>query len=590
MKRLLTGNEAIARGFYESGGRFASAYPGTPSTEILENLPQYKDSLYCEWAPNEKVAFEVAYGASMAGARSLATMKHVGLNVAADPLFTAVYNGVGAGFVLVSADDPGMHSSQNEQDNRHYAKAAKFPMLEPADSAECKDFAAEALHISETFNTPVLLRVTTRICHSKSLVELGDRTDTEIKRYERDITKYVSTPANAMRHHPEVEQRLIDLEKYSNESPLNFEEINGTEIGVVSASVCRQYVKEAFGDEASYFNVGMSWPLPIERIKSFAAKVKKLYVVEELDPFMEDALKAAGIECIGKELVPICGELNPQIVADALKNEKAPTSEVEAIAVPRPPVLCAGCPHRGFFYSLAAGAKSGKYVAMGDIGCYTLGSAPPLSVIEGCICMGGGFSVAAGLAKVFEQEGDERIVFGIMGDSTYMHSGMTGAAEIVYNNSKVIPCVLDNSITAMTGHQDNPTTGHTLMGETAPVISIEGTLKALGFEKVLTVDPQDLAAMKAVIDEAVTAVKGGIKAAIVTKRPCILIKGLKIERRLCAVDPEKCINCKMCSRVGCPAIMVGEKNALVDKALCIGCTVCKQVCPKDAIYLTEVER
>jgi len=579
----MTGNEAIARGFFESGGRFASAYPGTPSTEILENLPQYGDALYCEWAPNEKVALEAAYGASMAGARALATMKHVGVNVAADPLFTAVYNGVGAGLVLVSADDPGMHSSQNEQDNRHYAKAAKLPMLEPSDSSECKEYMAEAYRISEAFDTPVLLRVTTRVCHSKSLVEKNERAEAPVKRYERNITKYVSTPANAMLHHPEVEQRLKDLEKYSNESPLNFEEINGADIGVVCSSVCRQYAKDVFGDGASYFNVGMSWPMPTEAVRAFASKVKKLYVIEELDPFMEEALKAAGIECTGKELVPICGELNPKILSEALLGAKTEGPRVNAEAAPRPPVLCAGCPHRGFFHTLSKGTKTGKYVAIGDIGCYTLGSAPPLSVIECCLCMGGGFSIAAGIAKVFELDGDDRVVFGIMGDSTYMHSGLTGAMEIVYNNAKVIPCVLDNSITAMTGHQDNPSTGYTLSGEETTVISIEASLSALGYEKVLTVDPQDLTAMQKAVDDAVAYLAAGVKVAIVTKRPCVLIKGLDIGNNICVVDSEKCINCKICTKVGCPAIVMRENGAWIDDTLCTGCTVCTQVCPHGAI-------
>ena len=588
MKQLLTGNEAIARGFYEAGGRFASAYPGTPSTEILENLPQYRAEVYSEWAPNEKVALEVVYGASMAGARSLATMKHVGLNVAADPLFTAAYNGVEAGLVIVSADDPGMHSSQNEQDNRHYAKAAKVPMLEPSDSAECKSYMAEAFHISEAFNTPVLLRVTTRISHSKSPVEIGERIAAPVKPYEKNVVKYVATPANAMKHHPEVEQRLVELERYSNGSPLNYEEMNSEETGVVCASVCRQYAKDVFGESASYFNVGMSWPMPIERIRAFAAKVKKLYVIEELDPFMEDALKAAGIACTGKELIPLTGELNPQIVAEALFGTVEKSPAVDAQAAPRPPVLCAGCPHRGFFYTLAKGNKKGSYVIAGDIGCYTLGSAPPLDAIESCICMGGGFTVAAGIAQVFAQEGDERVVFGVMGDSTFMHSGVTGAMEIIYNNAKVIPCVLDNSITAMTGHQDNPSTGRTLMGDEAPVISIEGTLKALGFAKVLVADPQDLAAMEKVVAEAVESVSSGVAAAIVTKRPCVLIRGLKLERAMCGVDPEKCKGCKQCTQVGCPAIVMGESTAWIDESLCTGCTVCMQVCPFDAIGRTAL--
>ena len=589
-KCLLTGNEAIARGFFEAGGRFASAYPGTPSTEILENLPQYGGAVYCEWAPNEKVAFEAAYGASMAGARALATMKHVGVNVAADPLFTAAYNGVGAGLIIVSADDPGMHSSQNEQDNRHYAKAAKLPMLEPADSAECLKFIAEAFNISEAFDTPVLLRVTTRISHSKSLAVLGDRAEVPVKRYERDITKYVSTPANATKHHPEVEQRLIKLAEYSEASPLNYEEMGGDAVGVVCASVCRQYAKDVFGEGASYFNVGMSWPLPFGKIREFASKVKQLYVIEELDPFMEDALKAAGIDCVGKAKVPLCGELNPQILSEALLGGRAETKQVESEAAPRPPVLCAGCPHRGFFYTLAKGNKNGKYVVCGDIGCYTLGCAPPLSSIESCICMGGGFTVAAGMAQVFAREGDERIVFGVMGDSTYMHSGLAGAAEIIYNGAKVIPCVLDNSITAMTGHQENPSTGRTLMGEKAPAISIEGTLAALGFGKVLTVDPQDLAAMQGAVDEAVAALSAGGTAAIVTKRPCVLIKGLKLDKGLCVVDAEKCKGCKLCTKVGCPAIAMREDKSWIDGALCTGCTVCAQVCGFGAIGRTEVTK
>jgi indolepyruvate ferredoxin oxidoreductase alpha subunit len=586
MKQLLTGNEAIARGLYEAGAVFASAYPGTPSTEILENLPQHSADIYSEWAPNEKVAVEAAYGASIAGARSFAAMKHVGLNVAADPLFTAAYNGVGGGFIVLSADDPGMHSSQNEQDNRHYARAAKIPMLEPADSSECRDFVAEAFRISEEFNTPVLLRVTTRISHSKSLVEPGTRTEVPVKKYERDIVKYVSTPANAMRHHPEVEQRMADLKEYTNTTKLNYEEINeGAKIGVVAASVCRQYAKEVFGKNASYFHVGLSYPLPLERIRAFVKNTgaETLYVIEELDPFMEEALQAAGIACIGKAKVPAVGELNPQILTEALLGQAAETIEVDAEAAARPPVLCAGCPHRGFFYELAKGVRKGNFVVSGDIGCYTLGSAPPLSAIESCVCMGGGFTVAAGMAQVFARTGDERVVFGVMGDSTFLHSGITGACEIVYNGAKVIPCVLDNSITAMTGHQDNPATGRTLMGGAAPVVSIVEVLKAVGFAKVLTVDPQDLAKTEAAVAEAVAAVSAGTPAAIVTQRPCVLIKGLKLEKATCVVDESKCMHCAKCIQVGCPAVMMTEGAATIDQTLCTGCTVCQQVCPFDAI-------
>ena len=588
MKQLLTGNEAIARGLYEAGAIFASAYPGTPSTEILENLPQYGTDIYSEWSPNEKVAVEVAYGASIAGARSFASMKHVGLNVAADPLFTASYNGIGGGFVILSADDPGMHSSQNEQDNRHYAKASKIPMLEPADSSESKDFIKEAFKISEEFNTPVLFRVTTRISHSKSLVEPGERAEVPVKPYERNIVKYVATPANAMRHHPEVEQRMIDLTVYSNASKLNFTEINdGAKIGVVAASVCRQYAKEVFGKTASYFHVGMSYPMPIERIRAFAETVETLYVIEELDPFMEDALKAAGIDCIGKEKVTAIGELNPQILTESIFGKTPAIKEVDSEAAARPPVLCAGCPHRGFFYALSKGVHKGRYVVSGDIGCYTLGCAPPLSAIESCVCMGGGFTVAAGMSQVFARTGDERIVFGVMGDSTFMHSGITGACEIVYNKAKVIPCVLDNSITAMTGHQDNPTTGRTLMGEPATVVSIVEVLRAVGFKEVLTIDPQDVKETEKAIEEAVLAVSEGTPVAIVTQRPCILIKGLKIEKATCKVDESKCKNCKMCIKVGCPAVVMREESAFIDDTLCIGCTVCHQVCSFDAIEVLK---
>ncbi|MDR1815811.1 MAG: indolepyruvate ferredoxin oxidoreductase subunit alpha [Clostridiales Family XIII bacterium] len=580
MKELLSGNEALARGLYEAGVRFASAYPGTPSTEILEELAQYKDELYCEWAPNEKVAVEAAYGASMAGARSAAAMKHVGLNVAADPVFTAAYNGIGGGFVIVTADDPGMHSSQNEQDNRHYAKAAKLPMLEPADSAECLAMARAAFDISELFDTPVLLRMTTRVCHSKSLVETGARAEQPVKRYEKNIEKYVATPANATKHHPQVEARMESLAAYSDANALNFAESGDGKLGVVAAGAAYQYAREAFPEGTGFFKLGMSWPLPIERLRAFAASVETLYVVEELDPFLEDALRAAGIACVGKEKIPKILELNPQIVKQAVFGETPETVGVDAAAAPRPPVLCPGCPHRGFFYTLS---KRKDAVVCGDIGCYTLGCAPPLNSIETCVCMGGGFTVAAGMAKVFEQTGDERVVFGVMGDSTFLHSGITGACEIVYNGANLIPCVLDNSITAMTGQQQNPATGRTLMGAPAPAVSIESLLTACGFARVITVDPQDLGAMQQAVDEAVESAAAGIRAAIITRRSCLLIKGLPLEKGLCAVDAAKCKACKMCTKVGCPAVAMGPEAAEIDAALCSGCTVCKQVCPFEAI-------
>ena len=460
MKHLMSGNEAVARGVYEAGVKVCSAYPGTPSTEIFENLPQYKDSLYCEWAPNEKVAAEVAYGASIAGVRSLCAMKHVGLNVAADPIFTATYNGVGKGFVIISADDPDMHSSQNEQDNRYYAKAAKMAMIEPTDSQESKDFIKEAFEISEKFDIPVLFRTTTRVCHSKSLVEFGEVVETEPFEYKRNVFKFVSAPANAKAHHPMLEQKLRDMAEYACTSPLNKIEMNSTKIGVITASVAYQYAKEAFPEDTSFLKLGFTYPLPMNLIKDFASKVEKLYVIEELEPFMEEQIKAAGIECIGKELIPNIYELNPEIIAKSIFGTEPEVKELSVKAVGRPPVLCPGCPHRGFFYTMS---KNKSFVISGDIGCYTLGSAKPLSAMDSVVCMGGGFSVGMGMSKAFDMLGDtSKKVFGIVGDSTFFHSGMTGAAEILYNKGNMIPVVLDNSITGITGQQETRAAEKTL--------------------------------------------------------------------------------------------------------------------------------
>ncbi|HQC36327.1 MAG TPA: thiamine pyrophosphate-dependent enzyme, partial [Bacillota bacterium] len=486
MKHLMTGNEAAARGAYEAGLKVGAAYPGTPSTEIFENLPQYKDDLYCEWAPNEKVAAEVAYGASIAGVRSLCAMKHVGVNVAADPIFTAAYNGVGGGFVIVSGDDPSMHSSQNEQDNRYYAKAAKLAMLEPSDSQECKDFMAYAYDISEKFDVPVLFRMTTRVCHSKSLVELGERTEREVPEYKRSM-KYISTPAQAFKNHAKLEANLKLLAEYSNKCPLNKMEIKGGRIGVISASIAYQYAKEAFPEDTSFLKLGLTNPLPMDLIRDFASKVEKLYVIEELEPFMEEQIRAAGIECVGKELTGNMYELNQELVKTRVFGEEPEFKNVPIQAVPRPPALCPGCPHRGFFYVLG---KRKDFVICGDIGCYTLGCAPPLGAMDSVVCMGGGFSVAHGISKAFDMIGDDKHkIFGVVGDSTFFHSGMTGAADIIYNRGRVIPCVLDNSITSMTGQQDNPGSGENLLGEPAPVISIEASLRALGYENIIEVDP-----------------------------------------------------------------------------------------------------
>ena len=481
-KHLMSGNEAIARGAYEAGVKVCSAYPGTPSTEIFENLPQYKDVLYCEWAPNEKVATEVAYGAAIGGVRSLCAMKHVGLNVAADPLFSAAYSGVNRGFVIVTADDPSMHSSQNEQDNRYYAKMAKVGLVEPSDSQECKDFMKEAYAISERFDMPVLFRTTTRISHSKSLVTFGEREEAEPFTYTRNVPKYNCAPANAYRNHPKVEKNLAALAEYSNECPLNRMEMRGTKIGVITAGIAYQYAKDVFPEDTSFLKLGLTNPLPMKLIREFAGSVEKLYVIEELEGFMEEQIKAAGIDCTGKELVSNLYELNPQRLREMLFGEKPEVKELPVKPVSRPPALCPGCPHRGFFYTMSKGKD---FVVAGDIGCYTLGAAAPLSAMDTCICMGGGFSLAMGMSKAFEATGQKKKVFGVLGDSTFFHSGMTGAAEILYNKGNVIPVVLDNHITGMTGHQDNPGSGYTLQGELADAIKIEDVLHAYGYENVI---------------------------------------------------------------------------------------------------------
>lgn len=585
MKELMTGNEAVARGAWEAGVTFASAYPGTPSTEILENMVNYKEDVYCEWAPNEKVALEAAAGASIAGARSFAAMKHVGVNVAADPLFTFAYTGVTGGCVLASADDPGMHSSQNEQDNRNYATAARVLMLEPSDSQEAKDFMKLGLELSERFDTPVMLRMTTRVCHSKGLVELGDRVAKPLIPYEKKITKYVATPANGKVLRRKLIDRLKAMEEYSNTAGINQAEYNGTKTGVISAGVAYQYAREVFGEDASYLKLGMTFPMPMEKIKEFASKVEKVYVIEEMDPYMENHLKMAGIPCIGKAVIPEMDELNTDIVRKAVFGASAETLKSEKEAVVRPPSLCAGCPHRGFFYSLR---KKKDIVITGDIGCYTLGSAAPLSAMDTCICMGASISSGHGAAMALKKNGSSLKVVSVIGDSTFFHTGVNSLMDVAYNKGTSVTVILDNRITGMTGHQQNPGTGFTLMGEPTTEVDIPLLCKALGFkeENIFTVNPLRLKEMEDVLTEALSRDEATV---VIAKWPCILKRFSDKDRtdfdlspRRCEIDQEKCKKCKACVKTGCPAISSGE-IITINPDSCTGCSVCRQVCPFDAI-------
>lgn len=581
MKKIMSGDEAIARGAYEAGCTVAAAYPGTPSTEILENIAQYKE-IYSEWSPNEKVAVEVACGASIAGSRAICAMKHVGLNVAADPMFTMAYEGVNGGLIIVTADDPGMHSSQNEQDNRHYAPHAKVAMVEPSDSQECKDFVKYAYEISEKFDTVVLFRITTRIAHSKGLVELCDRTEVGVKEYRKDTKKYVMIPAHSKVKHYEVEERLLKLQEYSNNCPLNRIEWGDKKIGIITSGISYQYAKEVFGNNASYLKIGMSYPLPDKMIKKFAKAVEKVYIIEENDPYLEVYVKSLGIECIGKDFIPVCGELNPDIIRRALiKTEDKNLYKVDVKVPSRPPVLCPGCPHRGLFYAIS---KYKDVIATSDIGCYTLGMMPPLNVADTVICMGASISAGVGFEKASMMGGRKSKVFGIIGDSTFFHSGITGLIDAVYNKAPMVVVILDNRITAMTGHQENPGTGKTLMGEEAPVIDIEKIVRAVGVkeENIRVVDPYKL-------DETEKAVKDAYDAAepfvIITKQPCALIKEVQKRRAniYCRVDLDKCKKCKACIRTGCPAIALKNGQVVIERSMCNGCTLCKQVCKFDAI-------
>ena len=571
MKTLMLGNEAVSRGLYEAGCSFVSSYPGTPSTEITETIAKYPE-VYAEWAPNEKVAMESAFGASLAGTRSFCAMKHVGLNVAADPLFTISYTGVNAGMVIAVADDPGMHSSQNEQDSRHYAIAAKLPMLEPSDSAEGLAFAKLAYELSEKFDTPVLIKMCTRVAHSQSVVEAGERAAAPAHPYEKNIAKYVMMPGMAKKRHPVVEARTEALREYAEEAPVNRVEPGSDDaVGFITSSTCYQYVKEIFGDRFGVLKLGMVNPLPVRKIRDFAAGVKRLIVVEELDGIIEAHCRTLGLDVSGKELFSVLGEFSQNSLRAAL-GEAVPESRKLDEAVPaRPPVMCAGCPHRGMFYTL----KKNKVTVLGDIGCYTLGAAAPLAAIDSTICMGASVSGLHGFNKA-EGNPNGRTV-AVIGDSTFMHSGVTGLINIAYNESASTVIILDNSITGMTGHQQNPTTGFNLKGDPCTKIDLEALCKAVGIRRVRVVDPYDLAACDAAVKEETAVDEPSV---IISRRPCALLKYVKHPGPL-TPDTDKCIGCKSCMAIGCPAISVTGGKVKIDATLCTGCRVCTQLCRKD---------
>lgn len=592
MKKLLTGNEAVARGVYEAGIRFASAYPGTPSTEILENILQYKDCVLAEWAINEKVALEAAFGASLAGGRAIVSMKHVGVNVAADPLFTISYIGINGGLVLVSADEPGQYSSQNEQDNRNYAKAAKIPMLEPADSQEAKDMVKWAVELSEEYDTPVMLRMTTRVCHSKSIVELGERETVEIKEYNKDVTKRMTVPAFSRRMRVKVEERMELLKLYSDITPLNRFEWNDTSIGVIASGMAYNYAKEVFGDKVSYLKIGFSNPLPRKKITEFANKVDKLYVIEENDPYIEEAVRILGFECYGKNLFPYNGEMTPDVILEAINGEKPDIAQdTQELVVSRPAALCAGCPHRGIFYELG---KLKNVIISGDIGCYTLGFAPPFNAMDYNICMGASISSGHGVQQLLNTDrNNNRRVISILGDSTFFHTGINSLLNVVYNQSNTVNIIMDNRTTGMTGHQENPGTGYTAQGNETVAIDIEALVKACGITHVAVINPNDLDSVRKTLAWALALDEPSV---IITRWPCALKRFSKMDteefgkvfKEKYNVDTEKCIGCKVCVNVGCPALSFNNQSKKAEIDLqCVGCGVCAQVCPKKAISVVK---
>ena len=587
MKKLMTGDEAIARGAYEAGVSYASAYPGTPSTEILENLSTYKE-IYAEWAPNEKVAMESAIGASVAGLRSMVSMKHVGMNVAADPMFTWSYMGVNGGNVIVTADEPGMFSSQNEQDNRNYAKAAKIAMLEPSDSQECIDMVKAAYELGEKFDTPFMIRLTTRVCHSKTIVELNDRQEIAAKEWTKNPGKYVCLPAISRNLKKKVIRRMETLAEYSETTPFNRVEMGDLSVGVIASGVCYYYAKEVFGEKASYLKLGFTNPLPAKMIKEFCQKVDKVYVLEENDPYIEEFVRQQGCSCIGKDLFPLDGELTPDVIRECVTGEKAELIEFDSsLLTGRAPTFCAGCPHRGLFYRLG---KRKDIMISGDIGCYTLAAGKPYNAMDSTVCMGASISLGHGAQKAFTQEGVNRRVVTVIGDSTFFHTGINSLINTVYNKSNTVNIILDNRITGMTGHQDNPGTGYTAKGEDTTAISIEGLVKAIGIRHVFVINPNHLDEVDDALDKALALDEPSV---IITRWPCALKKFSRQDKEEFdslfvtrdTIDADLCIGCKRCLGTGCPALYFNAetKKASINPAQCVGCDVCAQVCPKKAI-------